>query len=47
MKRLAALAILAAFCLFAPGTPTEAAIYRWDNGELITEDDPVPGGRYK
>jgi hypothetical protein len=25
------------------GPPADAAIYRWDNGELITEKDAVRG----
>jgi hypothetical protein len=25
-------------------SPVDAAIYRWDNGELLTDKDAEPGG---
>ena len=38
------LVVLVLLLLAAP--PADAAIYRWDNGELITYKDAVPGASF-
>ena len=46
LRRTTATLLVAALLMLATDfiPPADANIYRWDNGELITEKDAVPGG---